>query len=251
MNSLRRDIHSAFEVITPPLGGMPERVVQTVLADKRRQRKERMVYRMRFPLALVAAVLLVAVAGAAIITWNSLHNIASPVGQAPHVTVQQLEARALHIPATKSAADCHAGPFDNNGGGFGSGPVYANPGPSSSSAWGNYFHVFVYAHEPVSGPILVRAIHLFDTGPVVFVGPNAAGGQLGTDTVDGHTVDQHTEAVIVDPTVSAKDPGLPWNIPTGSVHFFWPLVSGEPKSSVYGTGWQIDGPGFSTTFLAC
>ena len=82
MNNLRRDIHSAFEVIEPSLGGMPERVVQTVLAEKNgRLRKEKMVYRLRISLALVAAVLVVAVGAAAVITWNSLHNSnTSPAG---------------------------------------------------------------------------------------------------------------------------------------------------------------------------
>jgi hypothetical protein len=98
LNNLRRDIHSAFEVIEPPLGGMPERVVQTVLADMRRQRKERMTYPLRISLALVAAVLLVAVGAAAVMTWNSLHGQVSPAGDTYGSQIALLEARPLHLP---------------------------------------------------------------------------------------------------------------------------------------------------------
>ena len=250
--SLRRDIHSAFEVITPPLGGMPERVAQTVLAEKNgRLRKERMVYRLRFSLALVAAVLLVAVAVAAIMTWNSLHTAnVSPAGLVPAYSVAQLEARPLHIPHPKSLADCTTGPLDAKGGGFGSGPVYAEGGPSTTSSWGFYYHVFAYARALMPGPVLVRAIHVYDDVPVVFIGPNAAGPTVGTDTVEGRAVQQRAEAVI-DTSASATDPGAPWTIPTGSVHFFWPMMSGEPLTSTSSSGWQIDGPNFSETFVVC
>lgn len=248
--NLRRDVHSAFDVITPPLGGMPERLVQTVLADKGRRRKERMAYRIRMPLALVAAILLVAVAAAAMITWRGLHNNVSPAAHPDLRSVSQLEARPLHISKPASVAECTTGPYDATGGGFGSGPVYAQGGNPISSPWGSYYHIYAYASAPLPGPVLVRAIHVFDNVPVVFIGPNASGPVVGTDVVEGRTVQQHAEAVL-DTSVSGKDPGLPWNIPTGSLHVFWPMVSGEPSTSTGSTGWQIDGTDFSETFLVC
>lgn len=85
--SLRREIHSAFDVITPPLGGMPERVVETVLADKRRRRKEGIMFRVRAPLSLAAVFIVVALIAAALIggrviaDWAGFN--ATPAGQ-PH-----------------------------------------------------------------------------------------------------------------------------------------------------------------------
>ena len=53
--SLRRDVHSAFDQITPSMGGLPERVVQTVLSEgATRRRREKMLFRFRAPLSLVA-----------------------------------------------------------------------------------------------------------------------------------------------------------------------------------------------------
>lgn len=210
-----------------------------------------MVGRLRMPLVLVAALLVVAVMAAAFITWNSLHSNVAPAQHVGLTTVQQLEARPLHISRPKTVAECATGPYDTNGGGFGSGPMYAQGGPSTSSNWGNYFHIYAYARGPVQGPVLVRGIHIFDNGPIVFIGPNAAGPVVGTDTIQGQKVQQHAEAVILDTTVSAKYPGEYWAIPNGSIHFFWPLISAEPLGSTSTSGWQIDGPAFSETFVVC
>ncbi|HSS60809.1 MAG TPA: hypothetical protein VLK30_05075 [Candidatus Limnocylindrales bacterium] len=247
--SLRREIHSAFEVITPPLGGMPERVVQTVLAQhKGRQRKERMVTRLRISVALVAAVLLVAVAVAAIISWNSSHNNVAPagVGLTP---LQQLEARPIRLQVfNKSVLDCKTGPY-NAQGSFGAGPIYGDGGSAVRTNWGEYFYNVASADTVISGPIIVRVEDVYKKNvPMVFVGPFAGGPTVGTDVVDGTQYKQHTELVLDENQVDAvARPG--W--PTEQHRFVWDFLIGIPGSASGGTGWQIDGPGFSEIFYAC
>ncbi|HET9781028.1 MAG TPA: hypothetical protein VFR33_04545 [Candidatus Dormibacteraeota bacterium] len=245
MNSLRSDIHSAFEVIEPPLGGMPERVVQTVLADKRRRRKERMTYRLRISFALVAAVLLLAVAAAAIMTWNSLHssNI-SPAGVGL-TQVQQLEARPLNLPTVATASQCPESPSSPNPGfQYGTGPVYADGGQETGSNWGHYWDVIWYAAPNIGGPILVRGRDLMsDTRRVIFVGPYSAGPVVGADAAP-NTGAQHTELVL--------DAGKPPH--RDANHYgYWQIRQGMSSGWVGCVGFQIDGPHFTeiiTTFAA-
>src|SRR5260370_20735450 len=99
--SLRRDIHGAFETITPPLGGMPERVVQTVLADNTgRRRKGRMFIRARVPLSLVAMIAIIAVVVAVLVggrllhDWNLFHRT-SPAGEQYQSQLAHLQAQTL------------------------------------------------------------------------------------------------------------------------------------------------------------
>ena len=250
MNNLRRDIHSAFDVIEPSLGGMPERVVQTVLAERNGLlRKERMVYRLRISLALVAAVLVVAVGAAAVITWNSLHNSnISPAGVGL-TSVQQLEARPLTLPTVKSASDCPESPRDTSrsapGYQYGTGPVYADGGPETGTNWGHYWDVIWYAAPNLKGPVIVRGRDLMTNDRrVVFVGRNAAGPVIGTDTAP-NTGAQHTELVL--------DAGHPQLRASLSNYGYWQIRQGMSNGWVGCVGFQIDGPNFTetiTTFAA-
>ncbi len=242
MNSLRRDIHAAFEVIAPPVGGMPERVVQTVLADKRRRRKERMVYRMRFPLALVAAVLLAAVAVAAIIIWNGLHISSVARAGVGLATVQQLEARPLNLPTVRTASECPDQPAPTNPGyQFGTGPVYADGGPETGTDWGHYWDVDWFAAPNLKGPFIVRGRDLISTDRrVVFVGPFSAGPVIGTDTAP-NTGAQHTELVLDAGHPQARD----------AKHYgYWQIRQGTSNGWIGCVGFQIDGPSFSEKITA-
>lgn len=247
MTNLRRDIHSAFEVITPPLGGMPKRVVQTVLAEKKgRLRIEGVVYRLRFSLALVAVVLVAAVAAAGLLTWNALHgSIASPAGS---VTVSyplaQLEARAIQIQYPTTLADCNSGPY-STGGDLGSGPVYGVAGATDNSKWGTYYNNMAYADTAINGPILVRDRDLFKGVKTVFIGPNAAGPVAGTDVVNGKTVSQHTELVLYESQAS------PASVEGVAHKYVWHMSAGLPNGWSGSTGWQIDGVGFTEVFYVC
>jgi hypothetical protein len=250
-NSLRRDIHAAFEVIESPLGGMPERVVQTVLAERNgRLRKERMTYRLRISFALVAAVLLVALGVATVMTWNGLHknsNI-SPAGVGL-TQVQQLEARPLNLPTVASASQCPESPHDTSpnppGYQYGTGPVYADGGPETGTSWGHYWDVIYYAAPNLNGPILVRGLDLMSHDRhVVFVGAHAAGPVIGTDTA-ANTGNQHTELVL-----DASHP----QYRSSSTHYgYWQIRQGMSNGWVGCVGFQIDGSNFTetiTTFAA-
>jgi hypothetical protein len=247
LNNLRRDIHSALEVIEPPLGGMPERVVQTVLAERNgRLRKEKMVYRLRISLALVAAVLVVAVGAAAVITWNSLHNSnTSPAGQVHLTTLQELEARPLTLPTVQTASQCPESPSTTSPGyQYGNGPIYADGGPETGTNWGHYWDVIWYAAPNLSGPVIVRGRDLMTTDRrVVFVGAYSGGPVIGTDTAPS-TGAQHTELVLDPAHPQARD----------SKHYgYWRIRQGMSNGWVGCVGFQIDGPSFSetiTTFAA-
>ena len=202
MNNLRRDIHSAFDVIEPSLGGMPERVVQTVLAERNgRLRKEKMVYRLRISLALVAAVLVVAVGAAAVITWNSLHNgNVSPAGSAPHLTaLQRLEARPLTLPVVGPNAVCpnHMG-TNTKGFDYGDGPVYANGGPAITTPWGHLYDVQIYVQPSLAGPILIRGKDLQSERRVAFVTTAENGTIEGTDATQRPSALRNE--MVLDPT---------------------------------------------------
>lgn len=245
--SLRREMHSAFDVIEPTMAGLPERVVQTVLKESRgRRRREKLIIRMRVPLSLVALFVLIAlvlgvmIGGRLIQDWNSFRNDA-PAGDGSQSVVAQLEARPLNLPSPATIYDCTSGPF-NAAGSFGSGPVYGDPVDISITNWGLYYHNLFYAETKISGPVLVRVNDIFRHQPVTFVGQYAAGPVVGNDTIDGVAVQQHAELVF-DTTKASKT--------SGTHKFEWPFTVGVPMSWSGSTGWQIDGIGFTEVFVAC
>jgi hypothetical protein len=208
--------------------------------------------RLRMPSSLVAVFVLVAlvvgvlIGGRLMQDWNSFHKPA-PAGGVTQSALAQLEAVPLRLPVFASAADCKDGPH-NSEGSYGSGPIYGDGGQTSSSSWGTYFHNRAYANVKVAGPVLVRVRDLLTNQPVVFVGPNAGGPVVGTDTVDGVLVEQHAELVI-DTTKTSTDLGA-WS-GTRRHSFDWVFTAGVPKSWSGSTGWQIDGIGFSEVFVSC
>jgi hypothetical protein len=245
--SLRRDTHSAFDEIAPSMAGLSERVVQTVLTENSsRQRRKRLMFRVRGPLSLVAVFALIAIVAAVLVggrmihDWNLFHNSA-PAGDSYQSQVAQLEAVPLHLPVFASQLDCKSGPF-NSVNSLGSGPVYGDGGLQTTSTWGDYYSIVAYADTDVAGPILVRARDLFKGQPLVFVGQYAAGPVVGTDTFDGHTYDQHAEVVLKTSTSDKQ---------AVSHKFVWKFTDGVPTSWSGSTGWQIDGIGFSEVFVSC
>jgi hypothetical protein len=245
--SLRTQIHSAFDEVAPPTFGLPERVVQTVVAEgPTRRRRERMLLRMRVPLSLVAVFVVIAlvvgvlIGGRLVQDWNSLRNSA-PAGGGGQTQLAQLESRPLVLPTPASTVDCKTGPF-NSLGSLGSGPIYSDESATSITNWGIYFHDLAYAQTNIDGPILIRVVDLFTRQPVVFVGQYAAGPVVGHDTVDGVAVEQHTELVL-DTSHASTSPG--------PHKFAWRFTAGFPNSSSGSSGWQIDGVGFTEVFVAC
>jgi hypothetical protein len=248
LNNLRRDIHSAFKGIEPPLGGMPERVVQAVLAEKNsRLRKERMLVRLRVPLAMVAAGLIVAVVVAAIITWNALHTNVAPAGHSGLTPLQQLESRPLQIPIYHNLADCKPSPVAQP---YGWGSPIAGYGQLAyATDWGYYFRNIFYTDTPITGPILIRGRDVFNSAPDRYVGDFAAGPVIGTDTVGGTRMDQHSEIVLSEDLVSTNF-ASDLVVPTGK-RFIWEFVTGVPKTYSGYVGWQIDAVGLSEVVLSC
>jgi hypothetical protein len=248
--SLRNQIHSAFDEVAPPTFGLPERVVQTVVAEgPSRRRRERMMLRMRVPLSLVAVFVAIALVAGVLIggrlmqDWNQFRNSA-PAGGGQNELVQ-LESRPLVLPTPASYLDCKSGPY-NAAGSYGKGPVYGEGGGTSSTSWGVYYHNLAYAETDINGPVLVRANDLFTHQPVVFVGQYAAGPVVGHDTVDGVAVEQHTELAF-DTSQASKSPSA-----QKSTHrFAWLFIAGVPDSWSGSTGWQIDAVGFTEVFVVC
>ena len=247
--SLRSDVHKAFDTITPSMAGLSDHVVRTVLVEgATRRRKKKMLFRVRAPLALVAVFLLIALVAAVFISgrliqdWNAFTK-GAPAGQGDSYQSQvaRLEATPLRITYPKTIDDCRSGPY-NQFGDLGSGPVYGIGGGWSTSAWGYYYHNLAYADVYVEGPILVRAVDLFQKTPVIFVGQFATGTVVGTDTVDGQAYKQHV-GLLVDATVISTSP---------STHrFHWDFIAGVPNGWSGSSGWQINGNGFSEVFYVC
>lgn len=237
--SVRRELREALDDVVPArsIPGLRERVLQTTLAHKRRLRKERMAFRLRISLALVAAALLVAVGVAAVMTWNSVHtNNVSQVGGVHLTALEQLEARPFQLPAIGQGAACpdHAG-TNNYGFGYGDGPVYGDGGPVIVTPSGHFYDVSYYTDPGLKGPVLVRGKDLqSSTLRLVFVSAAGSGPVAGSDPTQNPPT-LHTEFVL--------DPSNP---PTRQGRFGkFPVRQGIP------TGWrgcfgiQIDGPSFT------
>lgn len=247
--SLRREVHSAFDVIAPPLGGLPERVVQTVLAEqKARRRKERMLLRLRAPISLVAVFLLVALVAAVFIggrliqDWNAFHK---PVNSAPTYQdqVASLEARPLTLPIlaagdscpntnTPITTDIGAGP-QNLGT---NSPVTVDVGAESGDGWGSYWNLTYYTAANLKGPVLIRGRDLRDPSrKLVAVGDYATGPVVGSDPQQDVRV-QHAELVL--------DAGNP---PSRRSNYdgVWKVRQGLPSAWSGCVGFQIDSADFT------
>lgn len=252
MNSLRRDIHAAFEVIEPPLGGMPERVVETVLAENKR-RKKGMTFRARMPLPLVAAFVAVALVATVLIgnqliqAWSAAHAPA-PAGQVHLTSLQQLEARPIQLPRLKTPEDCVPGPY-TSAGDWGSGPLFGYAGSATTTRWGEYFYTVLYTDKSITGPILVRVTNLLTGSPLAVVAPFAAGPALGTDVVDSAKVTQRTELALDEGHTTSGGWQQGW--PIDHHRYVWDFMLGVSGTPPIAIGWQIDGLNFTETFRVC
>ena len=243
MNNLRRDIHSAFDVIEPALGGMPERVVQTVLAERNgRLRKEKMVYRLRLPLSLVAVFLVVVVAAALLVNGGQIlkrsSNEPTPAGH-PSRTLATLEARPVDLPTIGPNDPCPQNMGTNSlGYALGSGPVYADGGNPTTTNWGTYFDVVYFTAPDLTGLVLIRGRDLRNANlHVVFVGQYAAGPVVGNDPALQAGA-KHDELLI-----DASHP--PQHLNRDGM---WPVRQGLAKNASNCYGFRVDGQSFTETF---
>jgi hypothetical protein len=234
--SLRRDMHSAFDEITPSTFGLPERVVRTVLAESStHHNRERMMFRLRAPMSLVAVLIVIAIAAGVLIAgrlvqdWNSAHK-ASPAGGTPQV-LALLEARPLNLPVVHSLAECVN--QTNSVGEYGNGPVYIAGGNSTATTWGTYWYLEAFTDVNYKGLVLIRARDLVSQQPVVFIGQNSGGSVVGLDTVSGKVVQQRDEVVI--------DASHPSNVKVSAGTLYaWNVTPGLAAGYSECVGWQID-----------
>ena len=243
--SLRTQIHSAFDEVAPSTDGMPERVVQTVLAENpSRKRRERLMLRLRVPVALVAVFVLVAlvvgvlVGGRLMQGWNAFRTVA-PAGGISQSALAELEAKPLNLPTLKAGDTCPISPTNNVGFEYGTGPLYGSGGPESITQWGYYFDVTYFTDPNLSGPVLVRGRDLMSNRIVVFVGTNSAGTVVGTDTQAGSKITQRAELLL--------DAGHPHSRGTKGYGVF-PVRQGLSSGWAGCFGLQFDGPDFTQTF---
>src|SRR5438132_9310745 len=109
--SLRADFHRAFDEVAPSTRGLSQRVVQTTLAEApERGRKQRWMFRMRAPMSMVAALLLIAMAAGALVGVSLLRDwrhwsTANPP-QVNQTMLNSLEPRLLQFPAVAIGAQC-------------------------------------------------------------------------------------------------------------------------------------------------
>jgi hypothetical protein len=200
--------------------------------------------RLRVPLSLVAAFVLIAlvvgvlIGGRLIQGWNSFHNPA-PAGGGSQSVLAQLEARPLILPTLKAGDACPESPGNGHLYDYGSGPVYANGGPETLSQWGYYWDVTYFTAPDLSGPVVIRGRDLMSNRLIVFAGNYAAGAVVGTDKVTGSQITQRAELVL--------DPSHPHQRASDGYGSF-PVRQGMSLGWAGCFGFQLDGPNFTETF---
>ncbi|HET7421052.1 MAG TPA: hypothetical protein VFL27_11795 [Candidatus Dormibacteraeota bacterium] len=253
--TIRSEMRDALDEVVPSFGapGLPERVVGAVLADKRRRRNKEMLFRLRAPLSLVAALMVIALVAAVLVggrllqDWNAS---GSHSARGSSSELSQLEARPLTMPYIHSVSECKTGPVDEHTLAVGAGPLfleYSGYAMAGWTSWGDYGKVVLFTDTEITGPILVRTRDVVTKAVIVFVGRYAAGPVVGTDTLSGGVVTQHSELVL---SAATSEPAS--DIVVQPQHKFeWQFTLGFPKFSTLSAAWQIDGLTFSETFVAC
>ncbi len=271
--SLRADIRSAYEEITPPAPALQAQIRALVASEKKAdlhssRARRRWMTGVRGTFALVAALLVVLIVATVLVggrvwhDWNLFTNRPAPAGQIDPAQLALLEARPLRLPATQVGDQCPVGPgpsastvasfpepihgwlgsttsFPVSGGG----PGYAIGGTAmGDSPWGSYGDV-VWAFEPqVTGLVLIRGRDTVNqTLPVVYIGPYAAGAVIGTDTVGGKRVVQHAELAIDAGHHPATSGNSGWGI--------YDVQAGVGNKLSTCRAFQVDGEGFSEVFV--
>jgi hypothetical protein len=193
--SLRRDVHSAFDQITPSTGGLSERVVQTVLAEgATRRRKERMLFRVRAPLSLVALFLVIALVAAVLVLGRlaqqptPAHNPppASPQAVIDQAELARLEAIPLSLPVMQANDPCIETPMVNGRQSTGHAAFQGASVPRTDT-WGITYHVYIYVSGQVTGLVLVRSRDLKTQQPGLWGGDYAYGPVPDTERPLFHT----------------------------------------------------------------
>jgi len=196
--------------------------------------------RMRVPLSLVAAFVLIAlvvgvlIGGRLIHDWNAAHN-SVPAGSGTNLTeLAQLESTPLNIPVLQPGDACPVdGPLDSKGR-YGLGPAYGVGASPTLNAWGAYWHVAVVIETRVKGLVLVRGRDLKTQQAILFGGANAYG------PVDPNNPQMHAEMVVD----MSSQPNL-----ARTAELSFPVTTGLAKGYSDCVEFQIDGRGFTEHFV--
>ena len=185
--SLRTDIHVAFDDIAPPLGGMPERVVEMAQnAARTHQRRGRFMIRMRAPLSLVAVLAVIALIAAALVLGRltqhptTVHNpapSASPVSEViDQAELTRLEAIPLSLPVMKAGDVCIQTHMDGATGRQSTGHLdFQGASSPTHDSWGLTYKVNIYVNKQVTGLVLLRSRDLKTQQTALWGGPYAYG----------------------------------------------------------------------------
>jgi hypothetical protein len=264
--SLRAEIHSAFDELAPSPFGLPERVLEAVVAERTSKPIRTWRVRARVPLSLVAVFVVVALVLGALLggrlmsDWKATQQ---PVpGGIDTTQLHRLEAKALNLPLLQPGAACPGGPWDPATGWWGAAPVYVHSWissgfiPLTATPWGLYGSFHAETDRSLQGPVVVRARNLYTGDMMVFVGQLAGGPAGGADNLNGQQVDQRLELVL--------DASHPPGTPSGGF-YTWGFTAGLKADTSHHapagpatvgpgfcTGWQVDGRvgghDFSETF---
>ena len=182
----------------------------------------------------VLAVTLIAILLAGLLVGTRLYSDYRSHSSIPATTVSDLLARPLKLSHVAAGQQCPDGPY--SAGGFGKGPVYGLDGTQSDSSWGSYWFVGLKADKGIEGPVIFRGQDIVRGYPLTFLGQYGVGPIVGTDTVDGQTLQQY-QALQLD-TVHPPA-GRTWNFYQGFPHGWSGCVE-----------FQVDGPTFTEVFYS-
>jgi hypothetical protein len=209
-------------------------------------------------LAAALVVLLIATLVLGVRVWRdrSFLNPSPAVPAIDEVELARLKARPLILPFVLPGGTCPTAGYhlvsylganphtDIFGGrinvtGKGLEASAAGLAGQATSKWGKYYDPVYSADRKLKGIVLIRIRDLMTGEAGIFVGPYAAGDVVGTDTIDGNTVEQHNYAVL--------DLSHP---PVASGNYFgiWHIRQGWPAGWSGCWGVQLDGADFSEVY---
>jgi hypothetical protein len=266
--SLRAEICEALDDVIPAAPMLEHTVTTFVLGDERdrkalklRTRRSRWIKRLRAPIAVVAALLVLALIVGLIVGGRMLRDLhSSPAPAVNQSELRKLEARPLvAMPPMPSSGECPVGPMGSdfaNGSGVGTGLMRSFGGAPAaySSAWGKWNLSYFVVNPTARGLFLVRARDLQSGKPAFFSGNLSgiqdpgmgravlAGDVAGRDVVNGVVVQLHPELVVnaSAPSDSATNP---------QIAPLWTAYVGYPTGASGCVFFQVDHDDSTETYV--
>ena len=254
--SLRTEIRAAIDEVAPPSPALPSDVMAYLFALKARPsasgRSGSSPKHFRGMLSMAAAILIVTLMFGLVVGGRLLRDLQPTTNSnqaALEAQLKDLESRPLILPARLAVGEpCPEGPVTT--GMIGAGPVYIEGGVGPTTRWGMYWNGSARVDSGLQGLVLIRGRDLRTGRTVVFVGQYAAGRVAGSDDVHGKVLEQRTEHVF---DMGNPPPGSSGTVQNGAAGWdqtHWGFVFGLPAGSSNCTGWQVDGLGFTETFVS-